>query len=124
VASECGILLPSSAGERTGLICTGIVSQRVARTTLHVNGILAKSREHQWERSLGVIVEGPRCGKVEPVFEVLVGSVAGGARTRSALAGVIVEVADNLNLDVGVRIASENGTHVSEARARLTWSPR
>jgi hypothetical protein len=123
MAGECGALLPSAGGERTGLACTGIVSQRVARMTLHIDGTLAKNRDRQWERSLGMIVEGPRHGKVEPVFEAVIGTAAGGARTRSALAGLLVEAADNLNLDVGLRVAGGTA-HVTEVRAGLTWSPR
>lgn len=124
VASECGLLLPAAAGERAGLVCSGIVSQRVLRTTLHINGTLARTREHEWARSIGVIVAGPHYGKVEPVLEAVVGAAPHGARMRSALAGVIVELADKLNLDFGIRIASEKGTRIAEARAGLTWSPR
>lgn len=123
MAGECGVLLPAAGGERTGLACTGIVSQRVARMTLHVDGTLAKNRDRQWERSLGMIVEGPRHGKVEPVFEAVIGTAGGGERVRSALAGLLVEAADNINLDVGIRVAG-GATHVSEVRAGLTWSPR
>jgi hypothetical protein len=122
-AGECGVLLPAAEGERTGLACTGIVSQRVARMTLHVDGTLAKNRDRQWERALGMIVEGPRHGKVEPVFEAVIGTAGGGERVRSALAGLLVEAADNINLDVGLRVAGGT-THVAEVRAGLTWSPR
>jgi hypothetical protein len=124
IASECGVLLPSAAGETAGLACTGIVSQRVSQATLHVNAALARSRGREWERTLGVIVEGQSYGNLEPVFELFVGSTSDGGRTRSALAGVIVRAADNLNFDLGLRTASVGGTRVSEIRAGLTWSPR
>jgi len=78
--------LPSAGGERTGMLCAGIVSQRVSRATLHFNVALARSRE-QWERSFGVIAEGLRFGAVEPVFEALVGSMSDGVRTRTAKVG-------------------------------------
>jgi hypothetical protein len=123
MAGECGVLLPAAGGERTGLACMGIVSQRVARMTLHVDGTLAQNRDRQWERSLGMIVEGPRHGKVEPVFEAVIGTAGGGERVRSGLAGLLVEAAENINLDVGIRVAGGT-THVSEVRAGLTWSPR
>jgi len=122
MAGECGGLLPAG-GERTGLACTGIVSQRIARMTLHVDGTLAKNRDRQWERSLGIIVEGPRHGKVEPVFEAVIGTAGGGERVRSALAGLLVEAAENIKLDVGIRVAGGT-TRMSEVRAGLTWSPR
>jgi len=123
VAGECGVLLPAAGGERTGLACTGIVSQRVARMTLHVDGTLAQNRERHRERALGMIVEGPRHGNVEPVFEAVIGTAGGGERTRSALAGLLVEAAENINLDVGIRVAGGTA-HVTEVRAGLTWSPR
>jgi hypothetical protein len=124
IASECGVLLPSAAGETAGLVCAGILSQRMSRATLHFNATLARSRDREWERSLGVIVEGPSYGRVEPVFEALVGATSDGVRTRSMLAGVIVSAADNLAFDLGLRTANVGGTRVSEIRAGLTWSPR
>lgn len=124
VAAECGILLPSAAGERTGLACTGIMSRRVARATLHVNAAFARNREHESERALGVIAEGPDYGRMKPVVEALAGSTSGDVRTRSLLAGVIVTRADNLAFDLGLRAARVGGTRVAEIRAGLTWSPR
>lgn len=123
IASECGVLVPSARSEHAGLACTGIVSQRVGRMMMHIDGTVAKDRYRQWERSLGVIVEGPRHGKVEPVFEAVVGTTGGGASIRSALAGVIIEPSEHFSLDVGIRVASGSATHVSELRAGLTWSP-
>lgn len=111
--SECGVLLPSTGGKRAGLACRGIVSQRVGRAMLHFDGSVAKNRGRPWERSLGVSVEGPPHGKVEPVFETIVGTT-GGASIRSALADMKVEASDNLNLDVEIRVASDGTTHVSE----------
>jgi hypothetical protein len=124
IASECGVLLPSAAGERTGMLCAGIVSQRLSQATLHFNAAIARSREQQWERSFGVIAEGPSFGPVEPVFEALVGSTSDGVRTHSALAGFILSVAGNLTFDLGLRTAKVGATRVSEIRAGLTWSPR
>lgn len=124
IASECGMLLPAAAGERTGFACTGIVSQRAAQATLHVNGSVASTREHRRAGSLGVIVEGPRQGKLEPVFEATAGAADDGTRSRAALAGLIVALADNFAFDFGIRIAREGGMRVSEVRGGLTWSRR
>jgi hypothetical protein len=123
IASECGVLLPSEAGDHTGLACAGIVSQRVSGTTVHLNAALARNRERQWKRSFGVIIEGPRYGRLEPVFEGLVGANSDRVRTHSVLAGVIASMADNLTLDVGLRTGRVGGTRLSEIRAGLTWSP-
>jgi hypothetical protein len=124
IAGECGVLLPSAAGERTGMLCAGIVSQRLSRATLHVNVALARSREQQWERSVGVIAEGPSFGSVKPVFEGMVSSASDGVLTRAALAGFILSADDNLTFDLGLRSAKVGATRVSELRAGLTWSPR
>lgn len=123
IASECGLLVPSESGQRAGMVCAGIVSQRLSKATIHVNAVLARSRERRWDRSFGVIVEGPRYGRLEPVFEALAGATSGGGRMHSALVGVIASMADNLALDVGLRTARESGTRVTELRAGLTWSP-
>jgi hypothetical protein len=119
VASECGALLPTAPRERTGLACTGVVSRRLAGATLHVNAALARTRERAWERSLGLIVEGPSQGPLRPVAEL-----QAGAGTRSALAGLIFAVADKLDVDIAVRAARSGATSVAELRAGLTWSPQ
>jgi hypothetical protein len=123
IASEWGVLMPSESGERAGIVCAGIVSQRLSNATIHLNAALARSRERQWERSIGVIIEGPRYGRLEPVFEGLVGAASDGVRMHSTLAGVIASMADNLTFDIGLRTGRIGGTRVSEIRAGLTWSP-
>ncbi|MGJ7914819.1 hypothetical protein ACI48D_04980 [Massilia sp. LXY-6] len=123
IASECGLLVPTQAGERAGMVCAGIVSQRLSKATIHVNATLARSRERQWERLFGLIVEGPRYGRLEPVFEGLVGATSGGVRMHSLLVGVITSMADNLTFDVGLRTGRDGVARVAELRAGLTWSP-
>ncbi|TFW33713.1 hypothetical protein [Massilia horti] len=124
VASECTLLLPTAAGERTGAGCAGIISRRISSAMFHFNAALFKNRERQWERTLGVIVEAPPQGKLMPVFEIFLGARSDGLKTRSALAGVIVSMADNLELDAGLRLGRVGNSSISEIRAGLTWSPR
>jgi len=123
IASECGVLLPSESGERAGMTCAGIVSQRVSKAVVHFNAGLARTKERLWERSFGVIIEGPRYGRLVPVFEGLVASASDGARTHGVLAGVIASMAENLTLDVALRSGRAGGKRVGEIRAGLTWSP-
>ena len=56
IASECGVLIPTLQGERTGASCAGIVSERWSDVTVHFNGAIGKIREGHWEKFLGAIV--------------------------------------------------------------------
>ena len=122
IASECGILLPTLAGERTGAVCTGILSQRWGATTAHFNAALAMNREGNWERSLDAIVVGPRFGLARPVFEMFASRDAAGGYTNAALAGVVWTVSDKLSFDFGLRKAQSDAYGITELRFGLTWS--
>lgn len=123
VASECGVLLPTIQGESgVGATCAGIVSQRWPAATVHLNGALALTREHTWNRFLGGIIEGPYEWRVRPVLEIFTERDAGGSRMNSALVGLIWRSKENLSFDVGVRAARSNDQNISEVRAGFTWS--
>lgn len=123
VASECGMLLPTIRGESgVGATCAGIVSQRWQAATVHLNGAVALTREHNWNRFLGVIIEGPYEWRVRPVLETFAERDNAGSRTNSALLGLIWRSRENLSFDVGVRAARSNDQNVTEIRAGLTWS--
>ena len=123
VASECGILLPTIHGESgAGASCAGIVSQRWSAATVHLNGALARTRAHTWNRFLGVIIEGPYEWRVRPVMEIIAARDTGGSRTNSALVGMIWRSREKLSFDVGVRAARSNDQNISEIRAGFTWS--
>jgi hypothetical protein len=122
VASECSILLPEVHGEsRTGFGCLGIASQRWPATTAHVNDGFFVDREHNWARLLGLIVEGPYEWTVRPAVELLAERTNNGARTNSALAGVIWRKEQSLSFDFGIRVARVDNQDVYEVRAGLTW---
>lgn len=122
LGSECSILLPEIHGEsRTGFGCLGIASQRWPATTVHLNGGVFVNREHNWARLLGLIVEGPDEWTVRPAVELLAERTNNGARTNSALAGVIWRKEKNLSFDFGVRVARVGDQDVYEVRAGLTW---
>ena len=71
VATEYGLLLPSVHGEHgTGFSVAGIISQRWQAGTVHLNGVLARTREHEPDVFLGTILEGPFAWAVRPVAEV------------------------------------------------------
>jgi len=122
IASECGMLLPTIHGESgVGASCAGIVSQRWSAGTVHLNGALSLTRQHNWDRFLGIIVEGPYEWRVRPVLEIFTERDNGGSRTNSALVGLIWRSRENLSFDVGVRAARSNDQNIAEIRAGFTW---
>lgn len=123
IASECGVLLPGTNGVNgTGAVCYAIVSQRWDAATVHLNGGLAFTREHNWERSLGVIVEGPNKWTVRPVLELLTERDNAGSDLSSALVGAIWRARGDLSFDFGLRSGRLNGEPLLEARLGLTWA--
>jgi outer membrane receptor protein involved in Fe transport len=122
IASECGILLPTVEGERTGAACTGILSQRWGSTTVHFNAALGKNREGSWEKLLDGIVVGPGFGIARPVLETFIARDSAGGYTNSALGGVVWAVKDNLSFDVGLRKARTDTFSITELRVEFTWS--
>ena len=119
VASECGLLIPTVSGERTGAGCTAIVSGRGQAGAGHVNGALNKGRDGNWERFFGVIVEGS--GMVRPVGEILATHDSAGRHMASALVGVIWTARKGLTFDVALRRARTEEHDVTEVRIGLTW---
>jgi hypothetical protein len=121
IATEFGLLLPDSDGSnRLGASLAGIVSQRWDWGTVHLNGEVAITRDHNADIFLGAIVEGPIKWKVRPVAEIFYEDEVGAARTISGLVGAIWQVDDKLSFDVGFREALTNGRPVSEIRAGFT----
>ena len=122
IASECGVLLPEIHGaSRTGASCFGIVSQRWPAASVHLNAGLALDREHNWNRTLGGIVEGPHEWTVRPALELIAERNSSGSQTNSALVGMIWQKRESLAFDFGVRAARSDGEDIYEVRAGLTW---
>lgn len=122
LATEIGLLLPTVGAEPgTGASAAAIVSQRWSRVTLHVNGVLALSREHQLGGFGGAILEGPSTWALRPVVEVFLEREPGRYRA-SGLVGGIWQVRENLALDAGVRLGTTRDAHEREIRAGFTWA--
>lgn len=123
VATEYGVLLPDVHGENgTGASVAGIVSQRGDAGTVHLNGVLSWTREHEPGLFLGAILEGPYSWRVRPVAEVFSDQARGSARETSGLVGAIWRVRDGLSFDVGLRSAKAGDDQVNELRLGLTWA--
>ena len=123
VATEYGVLLPDVHGEHgAGLSLAGIVSQRVERVTVHLNGALAYTRQHEPDAFLGAIVEGPGAWRVRPVAEIFTERESAGERIDSALLGAIWRAREDLSLDAGIRSARAGSAAVHELRIGLTWT--
>jgi hypothetical protein len=122
IASECALLLPALHGAPgSGAGCAAIVSQRWAALALHINGGLAHTREHSWNRSLGVIVTGPDKWALKPVMELTAERDSDGS-SKSVLIGAIWRYSEELAFDLGLRGARAEGRAITEARVGLTWS--
>jgi hypothetical protein len=114
--------MPEVHGEsRTGASCFGVVSQRWPAATVHLNLGLALDREHNWNRTLGGIFEGPHDWTVRPALELIAERNTSGSRTSSALVGLIWQAQEELSFDFGVRSARSDEQDVYEVRAGLTW---
>lgn len=123
VATEIGLLLPEVNGQNgTGLSAAGIVSQRWDAGTLHLNGVLARTRDHEDAVFLGAILEGPYEWPLRPVAEVFAQRATGGGRIDSVLVGAIWRVRDGLSFDAGVRSARVGDEALHELRLGLTWA--
>jgi hypothetical protein len=123
IATEYGILLPDVHGVHgTGASLAGIVSQRGDAGTVHLNGVLSYTREHEPGLFLGVILEGPYSWPVRPVAEVFTDRARGSTRVNSGLVGAIWRVRDGLSFDVGVRSAKAGDEQTHEVRLGLTWA--
>lgn len=121
VATECGALIPSLSGERLGAACAAIVSQQWGQTSAHLNAALARNRDSNNERFLGLILAAPKVQRVQPVFETFFVRDSAGHATNSALAGLLYSVSDRLTLDIALRKGRSDGSNVTEIRAGFTW---
>jgi hypothetical protein len=123
VAAEYGVLLPGiHAQDGTGFSVAGIVSQRGAAGTVHLNAQLARTRDRESQLFLGAIVEGPYEWPIRPVAEVFTDHVTGSARVNSTLVGAIWRARDGLSFDAGLRYARAGDEPIHELRLGLTWS--
>jgi hypothetical protein len=123
VATEYGLLLPEvNATPGTGFSVAGIVSQRWEAGTVHLNGVLARTREHEPDLILGTILEGPYAWPVRPVAEVFTERTRESPRVDSLLVGAIWRVREALSFDAGVRSARVGDQAIHELRLGLTWA--
>jgi len=124
VATEYGLLLPEVNGTPgTGYSLAGIVSQRWQAGTVHLNGVLARTREHDTDVFLGTIVEGPVAWRLRPVGEIFTERTSGGPRIDSLLVGAIWRLREGLSFDAGLRSAQvSTGGTIHELRLGLTWA--
>ena len=123
VATEFGVLLPDSTGNRgAGLSWAGIVSQRWDWGTVHFNVETLLTREPRADVFVGAIVEGPSKWKLRPVAEVFYEKEFGLEETVSGLVGLIWQVSDKLSFDVAYRHAVINAHPLNEIRAGLTFA--
>ena len=123
VATEYGLLLPTWRGENgTGFSVAGIVSQRSAAETVHVNAAVGVARNHQPSAFLGAIFEGPYEWALRPVAEIFRQETRGDPRTDSLLVGAIWRKSRDLTFDFGLRGARQGDESIREVRLGFTWT--
>ena len=122
VATEYGVLLPSTDGGGTGFSLAGILSQRGRAGSIHLNGVLLRTREREPGVFVGTILEGPFEWPVRPVAEVFTQRITDSTRTDSLLVGAIWRAREGLSFDVGVRSARVGDDAVHELRLGLTFA--
>lgn len=121
VAVEVGPLLPELHDDgRLGLSGALIASERWQSLTTHLNLAGARGRDGRARTFAGVIVEGPESWPARPVLELSTDGEGDGARTWSALQGVVVRLSEDLSADAAVRYARIDGRPAEEARAGIT----
>jgi hypothetical protein len=136
VAAEPGLLLPQIGGESgAGAGIGGIVTQCLEeKLTVHYNVAVELTRELNLDLFGGAIVEGPRALPVRPVAELFIDEELNVGTTLSALVGAIWVAAEDLDFDVGLRVARSTDVGlfgkrfgvvreslVYEVRLGLTW---
>jgi hypothetical protein len=122
VATEYGLLPPTvNAESGMGANLTGVVSQRWAAGTVHLNGELILNREHRRETFWGVIGEAPYSWPIRPVAEIFVQHEEAGLHTESGLVGAIWRFRQNLSFDIGFREARIDDEKAREWRLGFTW---
>jgi hypothetical protein len=123
VAIEPTLLLPATAGPSGFGVAAGvIVSQRWPALTVHLNLVPSWSRAHRFAGSIGVIVEGPADWIVRPVAETYMEAERGNSSvTVSGLGGLIWRLSPRVSADAALRVATQSGVGLVEARVGLTW---
>ncbi len=124
IAAEYGPLLPEVNGEQAfGASLDVITSMKWSAVTVHLNSWVELSRgdlKPNWFE--GAIIEGSDEAPVRPVSEWYVSYDFGAQQTTvSGLVGAIWQTTDSLDLDLGLREASNAGERATEVRLGLTW---
>jgi hypothetical protein len=124
VAMECSVLLPATNGsDATGVGCAGIASQRFQQAAVHVNTALARTRERNMQRFIGVIVDGGSEDDAwHPIVETFIMHESTEGRTRSVLLGLVLKHSESVRFDAGLRRARSGSGAVTELRTGLTWT--
>jgi hypothetical protein len=124
IASEVGLLLPTSEVAALGVSAALIASDRFGPVTFHLNGAALWTRNQTAGWMGGLIAEGPSAWPVRPVVELLHEGESGGAKSLSALVGAIWKLREGLSFDAALRlgvISSASSVGALELRAGLTW---
>ena len=125
LALEAGALFPDSGtGSRLGSQANAIASVAAGPLLLHFNETIAGNRNHLFEVTSDLILEGWPGDRLHPVAELFVDRVFGGATIDSALLGAMWSYSESVVFDLAGRAASVGGRQAWEVRLGFTWTVR
>jgi hypothetical protein len=113
-------MLPSSAGQETGVSAALILSQPWRSVGMHFNVALARTREQEVGRFASVIGEGPERWPVRPAVELSLERAGDESTVRGLLLGLIWQTRQGLTMDAAMKTAYGD-EHEFELRTGFTW---
>jgi hypothetical protein len=122
IASECGVLIPTSSEESgPGGECTLIASHGSSLLSLHANAAIAFETDHRWSHSFGLILEGADSWRWRPGLELRHEDAEDERAGFSVLVGMVWNSAEGLAFDLAYRRGLEPSTEPREWRIGMTW---
>jgi hypothetical protein len=121
IATEDGVLLPTSEDRGAGFEGALIVSQVWPDVALHLNGAISRTRTHETGRFASLIATGPERWTVRPVAEVTLEREGEAPTERGLLIGGLWETREHLVMDLGFKIAYGEERE-AEVRVGLTFN--
>jgi len=123
IASECGVLIPTSSEESgPGGECTLIASHRNSVLSFHLDAGVAYETDHRWSNAIALVVEGQESWRWKPGLELRHEHVEGESAEFSALLGLTWRASNTLALDAAYRRWLEPSSDPDEWRIGMTWS--
>lgn len=120
VATEVGLLLPTSEEKTTGFFGTLVVSDHLRLVGVHLNAEVSRTRAHQTGHFASAIFEFFDHHALHPAVELTIEREGEETTSQGLLVGALWEPRERLVMDFAVR-TSYADTHDAEVRAGMTF---